>query len=240
MFEKYKEELYQAAEEAYPNEFVALITESGVMVVENTHEDPAENFRVSKKDTAKAYREGLLAVVHSHCDVPLAPTKEDMTGQLLMGIPWGIVHVSQGKAVGDLWWDGKALDEEYEGRPFVHGVSDCYSLVRDFYLNHNVELPMVPRDWQWWETEELFEKLFDDFGFESVPVSQAKYGDMLVINIGGKVAHHCGVMVGPEEFLHHPGANVPNDRSRLSVKDSIHRYIPYITRVLRHKEFKYD
>lgn len=240
MFINYIDELYKAAEAAYPKEFVALITESGVMVVENVHEDPHNHFEVSLEDTLAAHKEGLLAVVHSHCDTDLAPSKHDMLGQESMDIPWGIIQVSQGVATGDIWWDGKASPEPYEGRRFIHGISDCYSLVRDFYLNNGVTLPIVPREWEWWEHEELFDNLFEEFGFIEVPLHAARYGDMLVINVRGKFQHHCGVLLDGEEFIHHPGANEPYNEGRLSVRDSIHRYAPYITKVLRHKEFKRD
>lgn len=239
MFDEFKAQIYSAAEVEYPKEMVGVITTAkGFQVLENIHPDPLNHFLVSESDTIQAFQDGLLAVVHSHCDTYIAPTKEDMLGQERMALPWGIVQVSQGIATQDVWWDGEVSAEDYEGRGFIHGISDCYSLVRDYYLNHGIRLPIVPREWEWWEEEELFDNLFEDFGFEEVPVTLARPGDMLVIQIRSRFQHHCGVMIGPEEFIHHPGANEPVNASRLSVRDSIHRFMPYITKVLRHKEFK--
>jgi len=40
----------------------------------------------------------------------------------------------------------------YENRPFIHGIFDCYTLIRDFFRReHNILLPTnIQRTWEWW------------------------------------------------------------------------------------------
>lgn len=237
MFEQYHEQIKKEAEAAYPLEAVWLITEKGCWQAENIAESPEDSFQVCQQDSFKAYKEGLLAIVHSHCDVPVAPSKLDMEGQVLSGVPWGIYQIAKGQFIRKVWWGPDVPMEPLLGRIFIHGIGDCYTLVKDFYSQYGIDLDIVPRDWEWWNSEDLIEDLWEDFGFYEIPSSQMRYGDVLVIRVRGNHSHHCGIMVGNEEFIHHPGSNDLYDPSRLSVKDSVHRYMPYVTRVLRHREF---
>ena len=238
MFEQYMEQMKTEAEEMYPQEAVWLITRKGCRLVDNLAENTEESFRVSEQDTFLAYKEGLLAVVHSHCDEPVAPSKLDMEGQELSGVTWGIIQVVEGNYRRHIWWGDDVPRQPLLGRIFIHGVSDCWNLVRDFYAEHGVKLGIVPRVWQAWIDRSPFEDLWEEFGFVEVPRSQAQYGDMIYIKVRGDHTHHCGVMVGDEEFLHHPGSDEPYNESRLSIKENVHRYMPYITRVLRHPDMK--
>lgn len=235
MFEEYMNQIISEAEAAYPKEAVWLITSKGCRLAENISENAEEHFRVSEQDSFLAHKEGLLAVVHSHCDLPVAPSKLDMEGQVITGVSWGIVQVADGQYVRHVWWGDEVPNPPLLGRRFIHGISDCWNLARDFYSAHDLQFDIVPRDWQWWMYEDM-SILWKDFGFVEVPITQAEYGDMVLIRVRGEHTHHCGVMVGAEEFIHHPGADVMYDESRLSVKDSIHRYRPYVVKVVRHPD----
>lgn len=237
MFTQYRDQIISEAEAEYPYEAVWLITKKGCKLVENISDDPENEFKVSEADSFLAYKEGLLAVVHSHCNEAIAPSKADMVGQELSGVPWGIAQVVNGDFQDLLWWGADTPRPPLIGRGFIHGVSDCYSLVRDFYFKYGIDLPIVPRSWQWWEDEKLFEELWEPFGFIEVPLHNMIPGDMLVIKVRGDHSHHCGVLIETELFAHHPGANEVFDSGRLSVMESVHRYMPYIVQVLRHKDF---
>ena len=51
------------------------------------------------------------------------------------------------------------------------GVSDCYSLIRDWYrTERGIALPEFPRDWEWWEYGgDLYAMGFAEAGFVKLP-----------------------------------------------------------------------
>lgn len=218
---------------AYPEEAVWLVTETGVTQVKNIHPDPKNFFSVSAKDTLEANKAGLKAVIHSHCDGEAAPSKADMESQVLSGIPWGVLN-TDGHNVSEITWWGEKDIPPLVGRTFAHGVSDCYSLVRDYYRLKGVELAEVPRDWLWWEDGgDLITESFEGLGFVQVPMHSALPGDVWISQVRSKHPQHCGILLDDELILHHPGSSQSVDRTKLSVIEPIYRYMPYITMFLR-------
>lgn len=224
------ETIQKEAIAAYPNEAVWLVTTKGMRQVENIHEDPKNFFKVSATDVLAANQEGLVAVVHSHCDRPHVPSAADMEGQIKTAVPWGILQ-TDGENVSDIIWWGEKEIPPLEGRGFIHGVSDCYSLFRDFYrLEYGIDIGEVPRDWQWWENDfDLFGSLYEEKNFYEVSQSEIEYGDAIIINVGNDFPHHCAVYLGDETMIHHPGTLAPIHKGQLSVIEPIFRYLPYIT-----------
>lgn len=224
----------QQAIETFPEEGVWLVTEKGCRQVENIHEHPTKFFQVSPEDSLKASREGLLAVIHSHCEGTAAPSAEDMALFEQLQIPCGILS-TDGESTSDFVWMTNDIPE-LEGRGFIHGVSDCFSLARDYYRLQGIELDYIPRDWNWWATgDNLIEDLFEANGFYEISKDEAREGDGWLCQIRGDVIHHCGIYLGNELILHHPGANQPIDSSKLSVKEPIFRFLPYITKFVRYR-----
>lgn len=237
MFDLDVEKLREEAKEAYPLEAVWLITEAkGCYQVENVHETPEHFFRVSARDSATASLEGLLGVIHTHCDEPEVPSKADMELQIKLGVPCGIIS-TDGENASDILWHTDEI-QPLEGRSFAHGVADCYSVVRDFYRLNGVELPEVPRNWQWWEEGDNFlEELFEEFGFYEVSDKEVREGDMWFAQIRSPVLHHCGIMLDNDLILHHPGSHEPIDRTKISLKEPVYRYLTHIKKFLRHHDY---
>ena len=93
-----------------------------------------------------------------------------------------------------------------EGRPFIYGAFDCYSVVKDFCSREmEFDLPEITRPrFGWWTNWEV--DPFTD-GAEScgmVDVSSPEYGDILLFKDRNyKSVNHIGVYVGGNRFLHH-------------------------------------
>lgn len=93
----------------------------------------------------------------------------------------------------------------YEGRPFYHGLLDCYTLLQDWYLRergvvtpHNVERP-----WMWWTGKQsLYLQNAKEFGFSRVKGS-VEVGDVFIYTFGSHIANHCGIYMGDNKILHH-------------------------------------
>lgn len=93
---------------------------------------------------------------------------------------------------------------EYEGRPFLHGLFDCYTLVRDYYKrNFKIFLPTnIQRDWEWWNKgQNLYLDNAKDCSFEEA--EDIKKHDVLIMKISSPVPNHAAIYLGDNKILHH-------------------------------------
>ena len=232
---------HAAEEAAAGRESCGLVFGGGHRRCANVAPDPAAGFQVAPSDLLEVQRSGLpWAVVHSHPH-PLraCPSELDMIQQQATGRPWAIVPVGAG---GDpeepFWWGPEVPLRPLVGRPYRHGVTDCYSLVRDWWLTERgVELPDHPREWAWWEAgaegPDLYERHFRAAGFREVAGAEAGVGDCLLLQVRASTPNHAAVIAAPGIVLHHPGADRPHDPGRLSRRDVLARWTPHVARVVR-------
>lgn len=123
----------------------------------------------------------------------------------------------------------------YEGRPFYHGLLDCYTLLQDWYARekgvttpHNVERP-----WMWWMNKQsLYLQHAAEFGF--IPVKgNMQVGDVMIFKLGSSVANHCGIYMGDNKILHHING-------RLSCIEPIkEKFTQQLIEVVRYKDAKF-
>lgn len=220
-------EIYAHAEEEHSKECCGVVTAAGDVVrLENVAKNPHSSFCISAQDYLK-YAGGAMFAYHSHPDRPAAASEADLEWVERCRIPLMIVSWPQGdiRMIGDPC-KGRAL----EGRPFIYGVYDCYSLVQDYYSRHfDYTLPTVTRPrFNWWESGELdpFMEGADRSGL--VDANTPEPGDMLMFQFNGaKVTNHTGVYVGDDMLLHHRLLSL----STLSQYDETYRNAT--TRILR-------
>jgi proteasome lid subunit RPN8/RPN11 len=152
----------------------------------------------------------VIAVVHSHVNEPARPSSADLASCEKTKVPWHIVHVS----IPD-GGDAPVADEIYTfeptgftmpliGRPFVHGVHDCYALVRDFYeLEMGVTLPDFEREDKWWDKgQTLYQDNFEACGFAPIK-GPIQVGDAILMQIRSPTPNHAAVYIGNGQILHH-------------------------------------
>lgn len=95
---------------------------------------------------------------------------------------------------------------KYVGRPFVHGDTDCYGLIRDFYKDEfNIELTNYARVDHWWNKgQNLYMDNFRKEGFYLLDeLDEPQYGDIFLIALGCSVASHGAIYVGENKILQH-------------------------------------
>ena len=162
------------------------------------------NFIIDPEDYVKADNLGeIIAIIHSHPNTFPIPSQADRISCEKSKLPWYIVNPKT-----EEW--GECIPEGYVpellGRPWVWGVTDCWSLVRDWYKQEkNIDL----KDWDRPVTPEeflknpLFEKCAWRTGFRELRNNEAlKNGDALLMSIGATGLNHVAIFIDGM-VLHH-------------------------------------
>ena len=211
----------------YPEEACGFITENDFIPVENKSEDRVKSFKIDKYDLFK-HNDKIKAIVHSHADYPHL-SKEDMLGQKRSGFPWGIVLLNKGHVEHTYFWGDQLEPQDLIGRPFIHGLYDCYAIVRDYWRHKGYEVKDFPRENLWWnDNPSMLEDGCEEAGFNFIDEQQLKVGDVIFMKVLSTVTNHSGIYIGNGLILHHL-------YNRLSREEPVHRWRKYITGFLRYK-----
>lgn len=213
------------AEREWPKEACGVVIQEGegfaYLEQENQHPDPAFAFRLPLEAPEH------VAVVHSHIDNPHA-SRADMEAQERGGVPWGIVPLDkQGNAGQPFWWGDSLPIAPLVGRPFVYGVYDCWTLIRDWHRMWGRTLPVFPRDYpDGAEMYQLWPQYADEITWDDL-----QPGDWFAISVASSNdrINHAGLYVGDGLMLHHM-------IGRLSRREPVGRWRKTIQHVLRFKE----
>ena len=179
-----------------------VLKDKSVVLLDNVSSEPAEKFEISPVDYLK-HEEELLGVWHSHLrERGFSPLDQQVMAADVL--PWAVYCLQN-----DTWSECDPGEvAPFEGRPFVFGIYDCYSLVADYLKALEVNLPEWPRGkWGEWNTPEFtpFDDMRKEVGRPIKPGDQ-KPGDILLLNLGDYQTHtdHVGVFTSKKHFLHHP------------------------------------
>jgi proteasome lid subunit RPN8/RPN11 len=187
-------------------------------------------FLLDPADYADAEDAGeVVAVFHSHPKTPATPSDADRLGCTKSGLRWYIVNP------GTLAWC-EIAPSDYKapliGRQWVWSISDCWTLVRDWYKETwDLDLPdwERPLDIDGFTANPMFDGCWKEAGFVEVPLETMQVGDAILMSLDGSSGlNHVAVYVGEQQILHHI-------RGRLSSRDIYGGYYQKQTgRVLRH------
>lgn len=201
----------------YPRESCGLVVGREYVPCENISKDP-DQFEISAEDFVRCSEKGKIrAVVHSHPDGTTKPSNPDRVQMNFHGIPW---LITDGETVEEHTPDGYVAP--LIGREYVHGLMDCYSIVRDYYARElNIELGDYDRADRWWESADAASLYLDNFkkeGFQEVEGPPQKH-DLFLCKIGRTehvnhaaifvaggdlTSEHAPPTIGDSLILHHP------------------------------------
>lgn len=233
----------QHAVECYPDECLGVLTTDGYVRLENVAND-TEGTAMGGDDFMELYDAGeVLAVCHSHPNGPNCPSGMDMQTQIAFDLPFWIVSTDGQGCLAPFCW-GTNERPRLKRRPFQHGVTDCYSLIRDYYwMVHEIDLPEFPRDWEWWaKGDDLYEQGFRKAGFVEIDPGQAAASDVVLFKVRwsrqleANVTNHGGILLNQSTLLHHVGSREPWDPYSLSSAQPLGRWASRISKVLRYQE----
>lgn len=160
-------------------------------------------FVLDPLDWIEAEEAGEIAkVVHSHVYQSADPTEADRVGCEASGVPWLIVS----------WPNGATVEIEpcgfqlpLIGRQFCWGVTDCFTLVRDYY---RTELGLLIDSFGGYEHnfceigQNLYLNRYKAAGF--VEVDDLRRHDVILMQVGAtNVVGHAAVYLGYEQIMHH-------------------------------------
>lgn len=232
------------AEREYPRECCGLvIVERGrerYVPCRNVASTPSEHAVLPAEDYAAAEDRGeVLAHVHSHPDATATPSDADRTSCESSGLPWHILSWPAGdlRTIEPSGWQAPLV-----GRQFSHGVLDCWTLIRDWYVRElGLTLPDFERPDKWWDDggSDLYTVHLSacggvvvwERGHDTPPGSVLHRGDVVLMEIrsGNGVPNHGAVYLGDGLILHHL-------YGKLSTRDVYGGYWQECTRrVVRHQ-----
>ncbi len=211
-----------------------------------------DHFILAPEDYAAAEDQGkVIAVIHSHPDMPARSSEADRVACEASGLPWHIISImpdDTGALIAD---DIRSIAPDgYQapliGRPFSHGVLDCYTLIRDcFAREFDIVIPDFERQDKWWEGEqELYLDGFPKAGFAPLRDGEPlRPGDVILMQLRSDRTNHGGVFMGDRPlkeapYLHRvPDAMLHHVYGHLSERAVYGGHWKEITRmILRHKD----
>lgn len=160
--------------------------------------DPENYFEISPEEIIQAEQQGsVIAVVHSHPNGEARLSIADRQMQDML--QWDFWLVCEGK----LHIFPKILP--LVGRDFVHGKTDCYSIIKDFYCLSGAGLSEFERIEDWWEKGgNLYLENIEGQGFKRLNADEdLQIGDVILMQVGADVPNHAGGYLGDQIVLHH-------------------------------------
>ena len=161
-------------------------------------------FILDPEDYVKADNTGdIIAVIHSHPITPPVASQSDKVACEQSGLKWHIVNPKTEK------W-GYLEPTGYKapllGREWAWAVTDCYTLVRDWYKEKlNIELIdwVRPTTLEDFNENPMFEKCAEETGFRELePDEKLVNGDLLFMSILSNNLNHVAIFLDGE-ILHH-------------------------------------
>ena len=242
---KTEKEIQYYSKSKYPNEACGLILKNDEFIpLENIHSEPKSNFLIDPFDYLK-YKNEIKFIFHSHTredqnssiELLRSPSKTDMENQMLSDVPWALLACDAITATSLEIFGWQVICQDFLNKSFIHGIRDCYSLIRNyFFSSRNILLQEVPRQNLWWESqdENLYLKSFLNVGFneEKRENNEFNIGELLLFKVGKtKSINHGGVYIGSGYMLHHL-------YGQLSCKTPIAPYLKFLEKVIVYDESK--
>lgn len=189
-----------------------------------------DRFLINPKDWTDAQDAyDIIAVVHSHVNISPKPSEADRVRIEDGKLPWIIINYPTGRYTVS---EPCGYEPKYVGRPFIHGVLDCYALIRDYYRREfGIILDDYDRDDEWWlKGQNMYLDNFASQGFvDQSQFAVPQIGDVILMQIGSPVPNHGAIYYADGQILHH----LTNKLSNRTVYGGYWR--KSTTHILRHK-----
>ena len=222
----------------WPDEGCGLIVDGRFYGLPNRAERPRGSYRIAASDITRIrdVHGAIQGIVHSHPDGWACPSSLDMERQAEWDVPFGIIVSHESGCEAPVWFGRQVARPALVGRGFRHGITDCKSLIDDWFAHHRgVQLLDQPRDWEWWANGgNLYQDCFARAGFTDIAEADLQPGDCVLFAIRSRVPNHAAVFLEGEKVIHHPSGRHPVDPNMLSRVDHYQRWRGHAVRWARH------
>lgn len=208
------------AAECFPAECCGLIVNNTYVSCRNIAKH-ADQFEIHHKDLARAEDAGeIQAFVHSHPNASARASELDLLQIELHQKPWVICAYPD---IEFQVYEPCGYKAPLVGRNYIHGIQDCYSIVRDFYERElGINLIDFEREDAWWEHKESKSLYLDGFGEAGfIEVNDLQYGDVMLCRVGRtEHVNHAIIWLGDQTAL-------KSEQTEACVGSSIILHHPY-------------
>lgn len=207
-FDAVREAIMNHGRLEYPREACGVVVSGpdGVCYLRcrNTAEG-TDSFKMHTDDIITAASYGtVMVIVHTHPNAGPEFSPQDKRSCKASGIPWLVVSIPDGSTT---YMDPKATPPlPLLGRQFEYGVTDCYSIVQDYFQEtHGVSLWRPDSDWAWWDKGiDLYTDHYEQAGFVKLESNeQVKPSDVILMCVRSSVPNHAAVFLAGDMILHH-------------------------------------
>lgn len=221
-----QEAIINHAAACYPRESCGVIVNREYIECENIADNDSE-FVINPRDIVRAEQLGSIeAIVHSHPDGSTKPSIFDRMQMPLHELPWVIVAYPE---IDIAIHQPKPFTAPLINREYIHGVLDCYSIVRDYYARElDIQLDNFERDDRWWEDSANADLYIDNFKSQGfVEVSDLQRHDVILCRVQ-PTAHvnHALIYLGADGQL-------TSEQSEPVIGDHLVLHHPYLRRARR-------
>lgn len=211
------EEMMDHAAAEWPNECCGLVVETRagkrcrLVRARNIARLPKIHFDLDPEAWLEvADDEDVIGIYHSHTVSPAEPSLADLSSCEASGLPWHIVAYPAG---GYVRIEPSGFEAPYLRRPYVWGVHDCFSIIRDWYRRElSIEIPDFDRAPQL-AGRDMYQEHYAEQGFVKLVDQVPQRGDVFLYRFGETAMSHAAVYLGDGVILHHP-------EGRLSMQDT--------------------
>ena len=161
-------------------------------------------FIIDPEDYIRADNTGdIIAVIHSHPVTPPVPSQSDKVACEQSGLVW---HIVNPKTESWGYLEPTGYKAPILGTEWAWGVTDCYTLVRDWYkekLNINLIDWHRPTTLEEFNKNPMFEKCAEETGFRELRSDEKLInGDLLFMSNLSNNLNHVAIFVDGD-VLHH-------------------------------------
>jgi len=167
-------------------------------------------FILDPEDYVKAEDLGqIISVIHSHPTTPAVASEADRVSCEAGSLPW---HIINPKTEQWGYYEPMGYKSPLKGRPWCWGVTDCLSLVTDWYqekkgiILNKATRPLTPEEFvdnPASKEDGDFDNYLTTAGFRLLkPNEKLENGDVLLMSIMGKGLNHVAIFLNGE-VLHH-------------------------------------
>ena len=208
------------AAECFPAECCGLIVNDVYVQCRNISKH-ADQFEIHPEDLVAAEDSGeTQAFVHSHPNASARASELDLLQIELHQKPWVICAYPD---IEFQVYEPCGYKAPLVGRNYIHGIQDCYSIVRDFYERElGINLIDFEREDAWWEHKESKSLYLDGFGEAGfIEVNDLQYGDVMLCRVGRtEHVNHAIIWLGDQTEL-------KSEQTEACVGSSIILHHPY-------------